>query len=195
MTATTGMLDRLLAQVCPRLTTGRRAHVASALALAFTDSTITTPVRLAAFIAQSAHESGEFRLWEEIWGPTDSQLRYEPPGVKAAALGNTHVGDGHRYRGRGPIQITGRANYRAAGERLGLPLEADPDLASETGIGCLVAVDFWDARHLSGLADQETREAFRMITRRINGGHNGQAAREEYHATARRALGLPELKA
>lgn len=182
--------DALLAQVCHRLRNGERARVASALDAAFASSTITTPTRIAAFLAQVAHESGEFRFWEEIWGPTAAQLRYEPPGVKAAQLGNTHTGDGYRYRGRGPMQLTGRANYRTTGERLGLPLEAEPDLVSETGIGCLVAVDFWDSRRLSPLADLETRDGFKALTRRINGGSNGLVAREEYHAAARKALGL-----
>lgn len=189
------LTEAVLAHVCPRLSIGQRPRVWAALVVAFVDSSITTPASLAAFLAQAAHESMEFRRWEEIWGPTPDQRRYEPPSTKAIALGNTHAGDGLRYRGRGALQITGRANYRAAGERLGLALEADPDLASETVVGCRVAVDFWDARQLSALADLETIEGFRKITRRINGGRAGEEQREAYHAVARAVLGLRDLTA
>ena len=78
-----------------------------------TEFAIESPARMAAFIAQLAHESGQFRFMEEIWGPTPAQQRYEPPSSLATDLGNTDAGDGKRFKGRGPIQITGRANYRA----------------------------------------------------------------------------------
>lgn len=180
--------------VCPRCPSARVARIVSALNTAFAVSTVDTPARLAAFLAQAAHESGEFRHWIELWGPTPAQRRYEPPSELAQRLGNTQPGDGFRYRGRGPFQLTGRANYRAAGERLGFPLEADPDLVAEVPVGCLTAVDFWDTRALSPLADLETRAAFRVLTRRLNGGANGLPQREAYHETARRALGLGPLK-
>ena len=61
-----------------------------------------TPLRAAMFLAQLAHESGQFRYMEEIWGPTDAQRRYEPPGALASRLGNTERGDGFRFKGRGP---------------------------------------------------------------------------------------------
>jgi putative chitinase len=189
------LTEAVLAQVCPRLPSSQRPRVVSALNAAFDGSTVTTPARLAAFLAQAAHESGEFRFWEEIWGPTVYQRRYEPPSPKATELGNTHPGDGFRYRGRGPFQLTGRANYRAAGDRLDLPLEADPDLVSETGIGCRTAVDFWDSRRLAPLADLETVDGFRVLTRRINTAAHALRAREDYHAVARAVLGLGELRA
>ena len=72
--------------------------------------------RVAAFIAQIGHESGQLVYAREIWGPTPAQAKYE--GRKD--LGNTVPGDGFKYRGRGLIQITGRANYAACGEPLGL---------------------------------------------------------------------------
>ncbi|MGR6534281.1 glycoside hydrolase family 19 protein, partial [Brevundimonas sp. RM1] len=65
-------------------------------------------LRLAHFMGQCGHESGGFRFMEEIWGPTQAQRGYEG----RADLGNTQSGDGRRYQGRGPIQLTGRANYR-----------------------------------------------------------------------------------
>jgi len=75
---------------------------------------IGTPTRQAAFLAQVGHESGSLVYVKELWGPTDAQKRYE--GRKD--LGNTQAGDGFRYRGRGLIQITGRANYSTAADAL-----------------------------------------------------------------------------
>ena len=74
---------------------------------AIAEFAIETPARSAAFLAQVAHESGQFRFMEEIWGPTPAQQRYEPPSSLATTLGNTEAGDGRRFKGRGPIQITG----------------------------------------------------------------------------------------
>ena len=92
---------------------------------------INTALRLAHFLTQITHESGGLYYTQELWGPTPAQLRYEG----RADLGNTQPGDGQRYMGRGPLQITGRANYRAAGLRLGYPLEDQPELAAQIGIG------------------------------------------------------------
>lgn len=188
------LTDAVLAAVCPLLPSGQRARYLPALAGALSTSTIGTPARLAAFLAQIAHESGELRHWSEIWGPTATQKRYEPPGRLALGLGNTEPGDGYRYRGRGPIMLTGRANYRRIGAALGLSLEADPNLVETTRVGFRVAVAFWDAGGLSPHADAETVEGFRRITRLLNGGANGLPSREAYHLTARAALGLPSLK-
>ena len=66
--------------------------------------------RAAAFLAQLAHESGELHFMEEIWGSTDAQRRYEPLTKLSQALSNTEAGDGRPFKGRGPIQLTGRLN-------------------------------------------------------------------------------------
>jgi len=128
-------------------------------------------LRLAHFLAQVAHESGGFRYMEEIWGPTEAQKRYE--GRKD--LGNTVKGDGSLFRGRGPIQATGRSNYRYFGHKMGLDLEAHPDLLAIPSIGLWFACEFWKDRDLNALADRDDVEA---ITRRINGGVNGIADRK-----------------
>lgn len=134
---------------------------------------ITTPARVAAFMAQVAHETGGFRYLTEIWGPTEQQKKYEPPNPLAARLGNINVGDGKRYRGRGLIQITGRANYKIYGERLGLKLETEPELAAKPSIAVRVAGSYWEENGLNSLADKASVEAFYQVTRRINGGLNG----------------------
>ena len=142
---------------------------------------IIGPKRVAAFIAQIGHESGQLKYVKEIWGPTAAQARYE--GRKD--LGNTVVGDGSKYRGRGLIQITGRTNYMACGDGLGLDLIKPPELLEEPQHGCMSAAWFWATRDLNTLADAGQ---FDKITRRINGGQNGAADRQALYARALKVL-------
>ena len=137
--------------------------------------------RLAAFIAQIGHESGQLKYVKEIWGPTAAQAKYE--GRKD--LGNTVAGDGSKYRGRGLIQITGRANYMACGEGLGLDLIKQPELLEKPQHACMSAAWFWATRGLNALADAGQ---FERITRRINGGQNGAADRQALYALALKVL-------
>ncbi|MQU55767.1 glycoside hydrolase family 19 protein [Pseudomonas sp. FSL R10-1339] len=137
--------------------------------------------RIAAFIAQIGHESGQLKYVKEIWGPTAAQAKYE--GRKD--LGNTVVGDGSKYRGRGLIQITGRANYMACGEGLGLDLIKQPELLEKPQHACMSAAWFWATRGLNTLADAGQ---FDKITRRINGGQNGAADRQALYARALKVL-------
>src|SRR5262245_28081439 len=90
-----------LIEIMPRLRSVAEATTYPApLNAAMREFEITTEPRIAAFLAQIAHESGELRYWEEIWGPTAVQKRYEG----RADLGNVEPGDGFKFRGRGPIQ-------------------------------------------------------------------------------------------
>lgn len=127
---------------------------------------IIGPKRVAAFIAQIGHESGQLKYVKEIWGPTAAQAKYE--GRKD--LGNTVVGDGTKYRGRGLIQITGRANYMACGEGLGLDLINQPELLEKPQHACMSAAWFWAIKGLNTLADAGE---ITKISKRINGGSNG----------------------
>ncbi|NNB12054.1 glycoside hydrolase family 19 protein [Pseudomonas fragi] len=142
---------------------------------------IIGPKRVAAFIAQIGHESGQLKYVKEIWGPTAAQARYE--GRKD--LGNTVAGDGSKYRGRGLIQITGRANYMACGEGLGLDLIKQPELLEKPQHACMSAAWFWATKGLSTLADAGQ---FDKITQRINGGQNGAADRQALYARALKVL-------
>jgi putative chitinase len=126
--------------------------------------------RVAAFIAQVGHESGQLLWVREIWGPTAQQARYEG----RSDLGNTEKGDGSKYRGRGLIQITGRANYAECGEALALDLINQPELLEQPEHAAMSAAWFWSTLGLNTLADAGE---FERITRRINGGLNGLADR------------------
>jgi putative chitinase len=149
---------------------------------------INTPARLAAFLTNVGHESGSFRWLAEIWGPTDAQKRYE--GRKD--LGNTQPGDGERFKGHGLIQTTGRANHRELRPALLLAgytdvpdFEADPEMLQLPRWAAASAGYFWHSRGLNELADAGD---FTRIVRRINGGTNGMADREQRLARARAAL-------
>jgi predicted chitinase len=178
--------DAQLQKIMPALAVARRGLYLPHLNAAMRASGIgTTLLRTAAFVAQLAHESGEFRWMEEIWGPTPAQLRYEPPNDLAQRLGNTEPGDGQRFKGRGPIQITGRFNYAKYGTLLGRDLVAEPALAAAPELAFATAGLFWQTNGLNELADAED---FVKITRRINGGTNGLADREKYYAQAKTVL-------
>lgn len=138
---------------------------------------INTPTRQAAFLAQIGHESGQLRYSEEI----ASGEAYEG----RANLGNIEVGDGKRYKGRGLIQVTGRANYAACGAALGLELIDDPFLLKEPINACRSAGWFWESRGLNILADAGK---FDQITRRINGGLTGQTERVALWERAKKHL-------
>jgi putative chitinase len=174
-------VDQLHA-ICPRTARARLEQFVDALNDAMAEFEINTRARQAAFLPEVAHETGGFVYLKELWGPTPEQQRYEPPGHKAETLGNTQSGDGFRYRGRGLIQITGRANYRDCGLALGLPLEDEPELLEHPIAACRSAAWFWKSHGLNALADAGD---FERITRKINGGLNGQADRLALWETAK----------
>lgn len=181
-----------LKEIMPALPAAKSETLFPFLTAAITEFAVEAPARMAAFLAQLAHESAQFRFMEEIWGPTPAQRRYEPPGKLAAELGNTEPGDGERFKGRGPIQITGRANYRRFGDLLRLDLLSDPAHAALPDVAFRIAGLFWAKKGLNELADEATDDAFREITRRINGGFNGLADRQQFYGVARRVLGVAE---
>jgi putative chitinase len=134
------------------------------------------PHREVHFMAQIAHESAHFRTTTEY----ASGAAYE--GRKD--LGNTRKGDGKRFRGRGLIQLTGRANHRTFTDWMvkrapGSPdFEAEPELVADFPWAFLASVYYWQSRNLNRYADQNNIE---MISRRINGGYNGYQDRLNYY--------------
>lgn len=161
---------------------GRNARVyVPALNTAMNRYGIVGSARIAAFIAQVGHESGQLRYVREIWGPTAQQARYEG----RIDLGNTAKGDGAKYRGRGMIQITGRANYAACAEALGLDLISCPELLELPQHAAMSAAWFWSMKGLNTLADQGE---FVKITRCVNGGINGLEDRQALYGRALKVL-------
>ena len=142
---------------------------------------ITAPVRLAAFLAQVGHESGGFVYTREIWGPTEAQKRYEG----RADLGNTKKGDGSRFRGRGLLQITGRANYQKVKDALLVDVIANPALLEDKPLAARAAAWWWAAHGCNEIADSGD---FVRLTRRINGGTNGLSDRQRRWEIAKEAL-------
>ncbi len=156
-----------------------------------------TPERLAHFLGQIGHESGRLRHTRELWGPTAAQLRYEG----REDLGNTQPGDGHRYLGRGLLQVTGRANYRAVtrrlwrvaaspeGYRAGITsapdFERNPVDLEGPRWASLSAAAWWADHGCNELADAGN---VAELTSRINGGQNGLADRERITKTALAAV-------
>lgn len=179
-----------LQAIMPQLPAAKRTTYFPFLTAAVAEFGIDQPARTAAFLAQLAHESAQFRFMEEIWGPTAAQRRYEPPDELATKLGNTERGDGFRFKGRGPIQVTGRANYHRFGDLLGLDLVASPEQAARPEVAFRIAGLYWKKKGLNELADRVTAEAFREITRRINGGFNGLADRQQYYEKAKAVLSV-----
>jgi putative chitinase len=172
--------EQQLLQILPNA--GRNAGVfVPVLNTAMAKYGIVTRLRMAAFIAQVGHESGQFRWLKELWDPTPQQAGYEG----RSDLGNKVNGDGFKYRGRGLIQVTGRANYAACGEALGLDLINQPELLEQPQYASMSAAWFWSSLGLNNLADQND---FLKITKRINGGTNGLADRQALYDKALKVL-------
>jgi putative chitinase len=159
---------------------GARAMAfAQPLTDAMAEHGIATPKRMAAFVAQIAHESEELRFTRELGTGAEYEGR--------ADLGNTQPGDGPKFKGRGLLQITGRANYAACGAALGLPLIDTPALLESPAGACRSAAWFWVKHGLSELADADK---FGAITHRVNGGYNGIDERLAFWILARKEFGL-----
>lgn len=155
--------------------------LAEGAAKRFPDAGINTPLRLAHFLAQSAHETCDFCYLRELWGPTQAQRRYEG----RLDLGNTHPGDGRLYMGRGVFQLTGRANYEHYAIETGLPLVEEPDLAARPDLSVWLACLYWTAHGLNAKADADD---ILGITKAINGGFNGLVERKQRLVRAKIAI-------
>jgi len=166
-----------LKALCPYTPTATLEKYAEPLNAAMAEFEINNVARETMFLAQLAHESGGFRYVREL----ASGEAYEG----RSSLGNSEPGDGVRFKGRGLIQITGRANYAECGDALGLDLLSQPELLETPQNACRSAAWFWDARDLNQRADLGD---FRGITKRINGGLNGWQERQAYLEKAQQIL-------
>jgi predicted chitinase len=141
---------------------------------------------LAQFMAQCAHESWDFKFmvekgknykrYEPVYKRNPSTKKVVNVNTKAAILGNTKLGDGFKYRGRGFIQLTGKYNYKKAGEALNLPLVENPKLLEDPKIAAIVSVWFWNHRVKPNISDfSNTKE----VTKKINPALRGLEDRHD----------------
>ncbi len=209
-TASTGAsLTRALSAVAPALNLNDLSAWTSLLSAKFAAAQITTPRRIAAFLGQTAAESGGFRRLEEDLGYSAPRLcqvwpsRFptlasaQPFAFRPEALanqvyanrmgnGDAASGDGWRFRGRGLIQLTGRAAYERFAASCGLGLDDVINAAATADGAARTAIWFWESNGLNGLADAW---ALDRITMRINGGMQGAAERVTLCDAALRMLG------
>jgi putative chitinase len=174
---------------------------------------ITTPNRVAAFLAQTAHESLNFTVLEEnlnySWKglrktfsryfPTDDlakQFERKPEQIanrvyadanrsKSGALGNTQTGDGWRFRGRGIIQLTGRNNYTAFAKAIGKSLDETVEYLKTKPGALESAAWFWSRRNINVPADAGRIDE---VSRLVNGGTIGLTERRNHYSQALRVL-------
>lgn len=170
--------------VAPRFTGAKaraQARIVGAISAIFAPTLdsyeINSKLRIAHFMGQVTHECAGFTTTQEFASGSAYEGRKD--------LGNIHPGDGRRYKGRGLIQLTGRANHREFGERLGLPLEDHPDLAAEPVTALKIACEYWKARGINIAADMDD---LIKVTRLVNGGLNGLEDRRKYLQKAKAAL-------
>lgn len=156
-----------LAAAVPSMPLARAQKWAAPLTVAMGGGDITTRLRVAAFLAQIGHETLSFMYIKEL-GNAAYFAKYE--GRKD--LGNTQPGDGAKFPGRGLIQVTGRANYKACSVALfgDDRLLQTPELLELPEWACKSAVWFWTTHDLNELADAKR---ITDLSRRINGGTNG----------------------
>lgn len=163
-------------------------------------------VELDDFLGQVLHESGMLERTEEglnytsaeriraVWPSRFQTLDHAEPFVRNAAalankvyggrMGNDRPGDGFMYRGRGLIQVTGKANYALVGDALGIDLVQSPDLLAHRDIALKSAIAWWEKRIPDGAMGDVVR-----VTKLVNGGTVGLAHRQELTEEAREALG------
>jgi putative chitinase len=138
---------------------------------------INTPLRIAHFMGQVTHECAGFRTTEEFASGEAYENRKD--------LGNVKKGDGPRFKGRGLLQLTGRANYRDMGKTLKLPLEDEPKLASDPVTSLNIACEYWKKRKINTPADSDD---LKKVTKLVNGGFNGLEDRRDFLRKAKVAL-------
>ncbi len=174
-----GPIKEKLGLVMPRAMPRRIDLYHEPLVKGMTRYAIDSPLQIAHFIAQLAHESGSLLYAEELADGSAYNGRTD--------LGNREPGDGPRFKGRGLIQLTGRSNYQAYSDFTGIDYVSAPTRLALDPFACVdVACWFWQSRKIGPLADADDARA---VTKRINGGYNGLDERLEYLARAKALLG------
>jgi putative chitinase len=198
----------ILSTCIPEASSDNVSHFVDPLNNACSEFDISTAQRIAAFVAQCAHESGNLKFVKEnlnysaqglckIFGkyftPDTAQGYNRNPEaianrVYANRMGNgpKESGDGWRYRGRGLIQLTGHDNYVKCGQGLGVDLNENPEYLETPEGAARSAGWFWNSRNLNQLADIGD---MKTMTKKINGGFIGLEDRIKHYEHALQALG------
>lgn len=135
---------------------------------------INTPSRLRHFLSQTAHESGGLQFMKELASGSAYENRKD--------LGNTHPGDGPKYKGAGVIQLTGRSNYQSFSNFIGDPRVMEGVNYVSTVYPFTSAGFWWHNNNMNALCDKDP--TVEQVTRKVNGGINGLADRKNYYQKA-----------
>jgi putative chitinase len=153
------------------------AEVGAVLAATLESYDIKNRLRIAHFLGQTCEESAGYRTTEEFASGKEYEGR--------ADLGNTQKGDGPRYKGRGLLQLTGRANYVDYGKALGVDLVNNPTLAAQPALSLKIACEYWKRHNINADCDRDDVQA---VTRKVNGGLNGLSDRIAFTQKAKAAV-------
>lgn len=209
MVDTKPLTGEILKSIVPTLRFETASRYADLINGAMLEAQIKTPRQKAAFIASIAHESAGLARWVEnlyysaeriveVWPTRFASIDDARPyamqpeklanSVYAQRMGNgpSSTGNGYRYRGRGPLMLTGKDNYAAAERDMGIPLTQNPSLAAEPEYGFRIAAWFWRTNGLNELAEAGD---FKAVTKKINGGLVGYKDRYASFVRGLAALG------
>jgi putative chitinase len=153
------------------------AEAGPVLAATLESYDITSRLRIAHFLGQTCEESAGYRTTEEFASGREYEGRQD--------LGNTQKGDGPRYKGRGLLQLTGRANYADYGKALGVDLVNNPTLAAQPALSLKIACEYWKRHDINADCDRDDAQA---VTRKVNGGLNGLSDRIAFTQKAKTAV-------
>lgn len=173
---------------------------------------INTSQRICNFLAQVTHESNSFiavvenlnysakgllQIFPKYFTQENVAFYAHNPEKIANKVysnrmnnGDEKSGDGWRYKGRGPIQMTGKTNYQSLSAYFNIDFVHSPELLELPINGCLAAGWFWYSRELNKLADINTEESLKQITKKINGGYNGLEDRVKNWNICKKALNI-----
>jgi putative chitinase len=153
------------------------AEAGAVLAATLESYDIASRLRIAHFLGQTCEESAGYRTTEEFASGREYEGRQD--------LGNTQKGDGPRYKGRGLLQLTGRANYADYGKALGVDLVNNPTLAAQPALSLKIACEYWKRHDINADCDRDDAQA---VTRKVNGGLNGLSDRIAFTQKAKTAV-------
>ena len=153
------------------------AEAGALLAATLESYDITSRLRIAHFLGQTCEELAGYRTTEEFASGKEYEGRQD--------LGNTQRGDGPRYKGRGLLQLTGRANYADYGKALAVDLVNNPTLAAQPALSLKIACEYWKRHDINADCDRDDAQA---VTRKVNGGLNGLSDRIAFTQKAKTAV-------